>query len=848
MVDADAPLPADSQRRAPDVRERWNDYGIGLLLQGDIKGAEAAFLRVTEMEPGYADGWVNVGRARLQEGNVSGAEEVLRRALEIDPDLAKSHFFLGMALKALGRYDEALVHLREAAARYPRDRVVLNQTGRVLFLKRQYREALTEFRRVLAIDPEDLQAHYNLMLAYQGLGDPAAAQERVLYERLKADESAQSITGPYRRLHPDDNNERQSIHEHGPPLEPAGAAIVSVGTNGRDRWRGGLRRRRAARHPNRRLRTMNVRRMDPCGRRSMSGATGHVAAPIAVLAAAAIGLSAQSPGTARGDITFRDVTARAGITFKHENGAFGKKYLPETMGSGCAFVDIDNDGWLDIVFVNSTTWPGQKKGSPSWPAIYRNRGDGTFVDVTRAAGLATEFYGLGVAAGDYDNDGWTDLYFTTLGANRLYRNTGKGAFVDVTAKAAVADPGFSTSAAWFDFDRDGQLDLYVANYVEWTIETDLTCTLDGKTKSYCTPESYKGQSGRLYRNRGDGTFEDVTRRAGLFDATSKALGVALLDFDEDGHLDLFVANDTQPNRLWRSRGDGTFIDVAVQAGVAFNEAGVARAGMGVDAADYDGSGRESLIIGNFSNEMMALYTNEGNGLFIDEAPASAIGRTTLLTLTFGCFFFDYDLDGLVDIFAANGHVADDIARVQPRVTYAQAPHLFRNLGARKFVAATADVGPDFAQPIVGRGAAYGDYDNDGDLDVLVTTNGGKARLFRNDGGNRQRAIRVLLRGVQSTRDGIGAKVTAVTEGRRSRTLLVRTGSSYLSQSERAVTFGLGQGGPPASLRVVWPSGRTDTITTPQVNRLLTVEEGRGVVGERRFETPAALKSRDSARQ
>jgi hypothetical protein len=531
-------------------------------------------------------------------------------------------------------------------------------------------------------------------------------------------------------------------------------------------------------------------------------------------------------------LTFTDVTRAAGITFRHVSGAFGKKYLPETMGSGCAFVDVDNDGWLDIVLVNSSSWPGQPASRNALPALYRNNGNGTFTDITRQAGLASAYYGLGVAAADYDNDGFADLYFTGLGPNKLYRNNGNRTFTDVTAKAGVGDPGFSTSAAWFDYDRDGRLDLYVANYVQWSIDQDLFCTLDGKSKSYCTPESYRGQSGTLYHNRGNGAFEDVTRRAGLHDPASKALGVTLIDFDNDGHLDLFVSNDTQPNRLYRNKGNGSFVDVAVRAGVAFNEAGVARAGMGVDAADYDGSGRQSLIIGNFSNEMMSLYRNEGTGLFIDDAPTSTIGQATLLTLTFACFFFDFDLDGRPDIFAANGHVADDIERVQPKVKYAQPAHLFRNLDGRRFQEVTASLGEALAKPVVARGAAHGDYDGDGDLDLLVTENNGPARLLRNDGGNVNRVVRVRLEGTSSNRSAIGARVTLTTDGGGARVAYVRTGSSYLSQSESTVTFGLGPDRQPSGLQVSWPSGRVDKLTVPGTGRLLVIKEGQGIVDSR----------------
>ena len=457
-------------------------------------------------------------------------------------------------------------------------------------------------------------------------------------------------------------------------------------------------------------------------------------------------------------IRFTDVTGAAGIKFRHQSGAFGKKYLPETMGGGCAFVDVDGDGWQDVFFVQSMEWPGRAR-TKVFPALYRNNRNGTFTDITQAAGLAVELYGLGVAAADFDNDGDADIFVTALGPSRLFRNDGRGRFEDVTAKAGVGDPGFSTSALWFDYDRDGRLDLFVARYVEWSIEKDRFCSLDGRSKSYCTPESYKGQSPVLFRNKGDGTFENVTKRAGLDDPSNKMLGVAVIDYDGDGLLDLFGANDTQPNRLYRNKGDGTFADVGVMAGVAFNEAGVARAAMGVDAADYDGSGRPSLVIGNFSNEMMALYSNEGNGLFIDDAPAGTIGRASLLRLTFACFFVDVDLDGLLDIFGANGHVADDIATVQPTIAYAQPAHLFRNLGKKKFEDVSAKAGVALTTPVVARGAAYGDFDNDGDLDLLVTANNGPARLLRNDGGANHK-LRIALAGTTSNRDGIGARVTS----------------------------------------------------------------------------------------
>lgn len=528
----------------------------------------------------------------------------------------------------------------------------------------------------------------------------------------------------------------------------------------------------------------------------------------------------------RADVVFTDVTSAVGITFEHHNGRSGKKYLPETLGSGCAFFDYNGDNLPDILFVNSRSWDATP-GRTTTPALYKNNGDGTFSDVTAAAGLDIEIYGLGTSIADYDNDGDADIYVTALGSDRLFRNDGKGRFTDVTAASGIENNDFGTSAAWFDYDHDGRLDLFVANYVQWSPEKDLWCSLDGETKSYCTPESYDGVTSRLFRNLGDGRFEDATKSAGLFDDTSKALGVAVFDYDRDGWLDLFVANDTQPNKLYHNEQKGTFREAGLAAGIAFGEDGRARGAMGVDAADYDRSGLPHLIVGNFSNEMLNLYHNEGKGLFVDDAPPSAVGRASLLSLTFGAFFFDYDLDGLLDIFAANGHLDPEIERVQPKVRFAQPPLLFRNLGAGKFKPALDEVGKDLAHPLVARGAAYADYDRDGDLDVLVTTNNGPAHLYRNDGGNANSHLRLQFEGSPSNRNGIGAEVTVNSpSGQQWRT--VRTGSSYCSQSELPLTFGLNQDLEINSIAVKWPSGQLRTYQDVEPNRAYLVHEEFGL--------------------
>ncbi len=535
-------------------------------------------------------------------------------------------------------------------------------------------------------------------------------------------------------------------------------------------------------------------------------------------------------------VTFRDVTQQAGIRFVHNNGAFGKKFLPETLGPGVAFIDYDNDGWPDIFLVNGMDWPGHTS-KHSTPKLYHNNHDGTFTDVTHKAGLdAVEMFGMGVAVGDFDNDGYDDLFVTAYGQSHLFHNNGNGTFTDVTQKAGLGGvQEFSTGAAWIDYDNDGRLDLVVANYVQWNPDTDLYCTLDGKSKSYCTPESYKGISVRLWHNRGDGTFEDVTKKAGLGDPTSKTLGIAVLDYDGDGWPDLLLSNDTQPNKLYRNNGNGTFAEKAVLAGVAFSEDGVARAGMGVDTADYDRSGHPSLLITNFANQMLSLYHNEGSGLFVDEAPRSEIGRASILTLGFGCFFFDYDLDGWPDVFVANGHIDPDIQRVQANVKYAMPPHLFRNVGKGKFEEVTKSVGAAFAAPRVARGAAYADVYNDGRLDILMATNGGATVLFRNEatGEAANHSLRVKLVGTKSNRDGIGATVR-VTAADGTQTQMMRSGSSYLSASELALTFGLAQQDKAESVEIKWPSGQVDRISNVATGQTIVVSEGKGITANRPY--------------
>ena len=522
-----------------------------------------------------------------------------------------------------------------------------------------------------------------------------------------------------------------------------------------------------------------------------------------------------------------------GIDFTHVTGATGRKWMPETMGGGVAVLDYDGDGRPDLLFVSGSYWPGDPRaaGQKSSLALYRNEGtdaDGLphFKNVTREAGLERVFYGMGASVADYDNDGRDDVCVTALGGNHLFHNRG-GRFEDVTKVAGVADSGWSTSSAWLDYDGDGLIDLYVGRYVDWSPGKDLFCTLDGKTKSYCTPERYPATSSHLYRNLGNGRFEDVTKKAGVYSENQKALGVAPWDYDGDGRVDLFVSNDTAPNNLFHNKGDGTFEDVGIPAGVAVDEAGRARGAMGVAWADTMNGKGSAVAIGNFSNELKSLYWTDSGEVFLDESPKSGVGPTSFLDLTFGVLFLDADLDGRMDLFLANGHVEPTVQEVQKDVTYRQAPVLYRNSGDGRFTP-LGDLTGDLAKPLVARGAAYADLDGDGDLDLVLVENGGPARVYLNPTNAPARSVRMKLVGAgKSNRDAVGARVTAKI-GDRTLTQQVSGGQSYLSASEKSLTFGLGSAAKIDQLEIDWPDGATQTLKDIPGGARLTVTQETAV--------------------
>ena len=528
-------------------------------------------------------------------------------------------------------------------------------------------------------------------------------------------------------------------------------------------------------------------------------------------------------------LDFSQVTGDAGLgDFRHEIGAFGGKLFPESMGSGCGFIDYNNDNWPDILLVGGGEWPSHKTMEVPALWLYRNNGDGTFSLKTDEAGLGgITAYGFGVAVADYDNDGDQDFYFTTLDRNMMFRNH-EGVFSEVGEISGTSvEPSWSTSAIFFDANQDGWLDLYVGNYVEWSLENDLWCTQDGVNKDYCTPELYTGVPGRYYRSNRDGTFTDETETAGFLPSPGKTLGVTELDFNRDGWVDLVVANDTQRDLLYENNRDGTFTEKGALFGIAYDEHGRARAGMGIDVGVVDNSGEETIFVGHFSKEMIGVFRHRAGGLFEDRSAISKIGRTSLMRLTFGVFLFDVDLDGDLDLFAANGHVQPDIELSQDGVSYLQPPYLFLNNGEGVFedIVNTSE-GSSF-EPVVGRGAAYADFDRNGTLDFIVTENGGSVHLWRNNSeGNH--FLKVRLQGSQSNRDGISSRLI-VWINNRSMERRIRTGSSFLSCSEKTATFGLGQSTLVDSLLVYWPSGLVERFKGIAADQEVKFVEGSGLL-------------------
>jgi hypothetical protein len=545
--------------------------------------------------------------------------------------------------------------------------------------------------------------------------------------------------------------------------------------------------------------------------------------------------ASEKPSANPFNVQFRDVTKAAGIRFRHERAASDQKLYTETMGAGVAWIDYNQDGFLDAFFVNSGYTPYFHPDKPPQPALYRNNGDGTFSDVTEQAGIHTDgTFFFGVAVGDFDNDGYPDIYMTGYRHSVLYHNNGDGTFTDVTAKAGVGNDGaWATAAGWFDYDRDGKLDLLVTNYVQFDEDHPVSC---GENKAgfraYCHPDSFPGNSPRLFHNNGDGTFTDVTKKAGLLNMDGKSLAVVLADLNNDGWPDIFIANDTQRNFLYLNNGDGTFRDVSYTSGAGFSEDGKPEAGMSADAADVRNNGLYDLYVSHLDFELNRLYWNNGDGTFSDATVPSGLGRTNYRNSSFGARFFDFDNDGWRDLLVTNGHILDNIALYHPGVTYAEERKLYRNLGNGKFADVTSTQDAEFREPRVGRGMAVGDYDNDGWLDFIVSNNGEQAQLFRNEGGSAAAArnnhwLGVHLIGTKSNRDGVGAALK-LTAGDFVSYDQAKGGMSYCSAQDPRIHFGLGRHTKVDTLEIIWPSGAREVVRNIPADRFVTIEEGKGV--------------------
>ena len=593
---------------------------------------------------------------------------------------------------------------------------------------------------------------------------------------------------------------------------------------------------------------------------SLPGAFSRCAAA----APEAIAIEWRSGSAVLADLRFVDVTAPAGIDFEHVKGASGQKYFPETMGMGVGFFDCDGDQDLDIYLVNGAAFPGCELALEPANALYRNDGDGRFTEVSAAAGVDDGGYGMGCAAADYDSDGDLDLYLTNFGPNVLYRNEGNGRFIEVTSRAGVGDSTWSTGSAFFDYDNDGDLDLYVANYVQYDLASaadDLTPYLQAPQdyagtdiKAYPHPRNFPGAADVLFRNEGDGLFVDVSALAGLVDTVmteGRGLGVVATDYNDDGYVDLYVANDAVRNFLYRNDRDGSFSEIGAVAGVAYGQDGQREASMGVDVSDYDHDGDMDIVVNNFEKEPTALYQNRGDDFFAHASFASGIGLVSLRPLSFGAGFADYDNDGYQDLFIANGHVLDNIALFDQSTTYEQPNLWLRNQGPDKwgryrFEDVSSRVGAGMLSTGASRGCAFGDYDDDGDVDILVGNCGQRPTLLRNDGGNANHWLTIKTVGVRSNRDGIGARIV-VRAGDLSQVREVRGSYSYLSQSDLRVSFGLGRRTRVDEVEISWPGGEVERLQDVAVDQFLTIVEGRGIAETRDPGNPAPMSNDRGAR-
>lgn len=800
--------------RNPQAAQERAALGEAARQRGDDRQAAEQYAAAVELDPDLVEGYLHAANAFSRMQNYRRARPLALEYARRAPEDWRGPFLLGMISSGEGQMEEALRHYEEAVRRAPGHAPAYLNAGATYLYGPATPERLAAaadwFERGVALAPRYAELHYYLGLVryrQERWQEAAAALRRAVELRPALLEAYYPLAQSLRRL----GRERE--------------AAICLKLHARMRAE-----RRETVHGSPAEKGKPFERREEAFPLASSGRSpGEDVSPTPADLLSEVGGEARrslppSAATPVGGVRFTDVTEAAGLRFRHVTGATGRKYLPETMGAGCAFFDVDDDGRLDILLLNGR--PLEKGAGETGPtaALYRNVGDGTFADVTAGSGLDVPLYAMGCAVGDYDGDGRLDLYVSTcLDGGRLFRNVGGGKFRDVTRVAGLDDRGWGTSAAWVDYDRDGRLDLFVCRYVRYRLgESDRGCTAPDGTRMYCDPRRLPPDTCRLYRNEGV-RFRDVSSATGIASRAGKALGVAVGDVDDDGWPDLFVANDTEPNFLFHNR-QGRFVEIGLESGVAMPENGEPRAGMGIDLADVLNDGRLALVTSNFSGEGLAYYQQESPRalLFTERAFAVGLGVESLNLLGFGLAFFDFDNDGLKDLYVANGHIQPDVHRYSAGATYAQRPLLFRNTGDGRFTEVGRAMGGPMAREAVRRGLAVGDFDNDGDLDLLVTQNGGPAELLRNDGGARRYWLQLrLLSGGSIPTEGVGARVT-LRAGSLVQRRLVRTGSSYLSQSDTRLHFGLGRHARVDSVEIRWPDGRVSRLTDLPADRLVTV--------------------------
>jgi len=825
---------------------------------------------------------VQAGLSLLAARKPLDAIRELQKVIELNPSNADVHLYLSQAYGQTEQWPQALEHIDRAIQLDSRRPQYFNQRGLIFSQQKKFNKALPDALRAIELKPADYAEYYyyNLALIYRDLLRPAKAIEAYQKTLRIAPGFSRAYVG-LGEIYLERNLTEKAIEElslavsldpklakaqlqlglaearagkHDQAVEAFRKALELEPSNHRIHYNLSMSLKRLGRDDEAKqeleiFRTLQAQAEEQEYRELQEEISRRIDLKGTAASVVPLASSEQKPDDKSGtppalsEAVFRDIASQAGIRFRHINGATPEKYMPETMGSGCLFFDYDDDGWIDIFLVNGGSLVDSKLAAVSHSALYRNNGDGTFSEVTQQAGLKNQGYGMGACAADYDNDGRKDLYLTNFGTNVLYHNSGDGTFSDVTEKAGVGFSSWGSSCAFADINNDGYLDLFVVNYVDFSLSNNKFCgSLVEGVRSYCHPNVYRGLPNVLYRNNGDGTFTDITPQAGVFTRSGKGMGVAFGDYNNDGWTDIYVANDSVPNFLYRNLGKGNFAEEGLPAGVAVDENGLPKAGMGTDWGDFDNDGLLDIYVTNLNSQTNTLYRNNGGGSFTDLTWQAGLGEPTLPFVGFGTAFFDYDNDGRLDIVVADGHILDNVSLSRDNISYAQRNLLFHNEGGGMFREVGLSAGPGFRLEKVSRGLAAGDIDNDGDLDLLINNCNQTADLLLNDSRTNNHWLTIKLIGTKSNRDGIGTRL-AVTANGLTQIREVKAGSSYQSQNDVRAHFGFGKTASIDRVELRWPSGTLDVLKDLKADEVLTVREGAGIVGRGPYSAKRHLRER-----